>query len=66
MLNSTNTPKSMSDTDIKYKFIVIYDKFTKPMAVSLRNSISKEYTCAIWDKKVSKFEIYSILGRRVN
>lgn len=52
MLNSTNTPKSMSDTDIKYKFIVIYDKFTKPMAVSLRNSISKEYTCAICDKKV--------------
>lgn len=34
---------------IKEKFIICYDKFTKPMAISLRNSISE--SCAVWDKK---------------
>lgn len=47
--NSTSTKR---DDSIEYKFIVIYDKFTKPMAVSLRNTISKECSCAIWNKKV--------------
>ena len=30
---------------------VVYDKFTKPMAISLKNSIGNRYSCSIWDNK---------------
>ena len=33
------------------KFVIIYDKLTKPVAISLRNSMNGKYTCAVWDKK---------------
>lgn len=38
--------------NIESKFIIIYDDFTKPMAISLRNTISKKYSCVIWNKKM--------------
>lgn len=38
---------------IKEKFIIIYDKLTKPIALSLRNSISKEKeSCVVWTEDV--------------
>lgn len=42
----------MSDVTerIKEKFIICYDKFTKPMALSLRNKIS-ESRCVLWGQK---------------
>lgn len=41
-----------NDNEIKKEFIVCYDKFTKPMAVSLRSTIGREKgKCVIWDKK---------------
>ena len=36
---------------IKEKFIIIYDEFTRPMALSLRNSITNE-SCVVWTEKV--------------
>lgn len=33
------------------RFIVCYDKFTKPMAISIRNSLHEEASCAIWNEK---------------
>ncbi len=35
---------------IKEKFIICYDKFTKPMALSLRNKIT-ESRCVLWGQK---------------
>lgn len=52
MLGFDNSAKTRRDDSIEFKFIVIYDKFTKPVAVSLRNTIGKECSCAIWNKKV--------------
>lgn len=52
MLGFDNSAKTRRDNSIEFKFIIIYDKFTKPMAVSLRNTIGKECSCAIWNKKV--------------
>lgn len=52
MLGFDNSAKTRRDNSIEFKFIIIYDKFTKPMAVSLRNTIGKERSCAIWNKKV--------------
>lgn len=52
MLGFDNSTKTRRDDSIEHKFIIVYDKFTKPMAVSLRNNIGKECSCAIWDKKV--------------
>lgn len=52
MLGFDNSAKTRGDDSIEFKFIVIYDKFTRPMAVSLRNTIGKECSCAIWNKKV--------------
>lgn len=43
--------KEGNQSSIQEKFIVIYDKLTKPVAISLRNSINDKYACAIWDKK---------------
>lgn len=51
MLGFDNSAKTRGDDSIEFKFIVIYDKFTKPMAVSLRNTIGKECSCAIWNKQ---------------
>ena len=45
----------MSDVTerIKERFIIIYDEFTRPMALSLRNSIEKaNETCVVWTEKV--------------
>lgn len=33
---------------------IVYDKFTKPMAISLKNSIGNRYSCSIWDSKQFK------------
>lgn len=52
MFGFDNSTKTKRDDSIEFKFIIIYDKFTKPMAVSLRNTIGKESSCAIWNKKV--------------
>lgn len=38
----------------KESLFVIYDKFTNPMAVSLRNSIADRYSCSIWTSKQFK------------
>lgn len=45
--------KNDATARIKERFVIIYDKFTKPMALSLRNSIveAKE-TCVVWTEKV--------------
>ena len=42
----------MFDNRIKEEFVICYDKFTKPMAVSLWNALGrKEGKCVIWNKK---------------
>ncbi|MDE7386093.1 MAG: hypothetical protein K2N28_03035 [Muribaculaceae bacterium] len=43
-------------TDIKLnldeiRFIIVYEKFTKPVAISLSNQLSKKFNCVTWDKK---------------
>ena len=43
--------KEKNQRPVEEKFVIIYDKLTKPMAISLRNSINSKYTCAIWNKK---------------
>lgn len=35
---------------IKEKIIIVYDKLTKPIALSMKNSINK-HSCAIWSEK---------------
>lgn len=44
--------QNSSRGNVEKKFIVCYDKFTKPMALSLWNSLKKESSCGIWSKKV--------------
>lgn len=50
----SNSSFDSRESIVNDKFIIIYDKFTKPMAISLRNSINQKYTCAIWDDKIYK------------
>ncbi|MDE6078943.1 MAG: hypothetical protein K2G35_02650 [Duncaniella sp.] len=33
------------------KFVIVYEKFTKPAAVSLSNQLSNKFECTIWDKR---------------
>ena len=33
------------------KFVIVYEKFTKPAAVSLSNQLSNKFECTLWDKK---------------
>lgn len=42
--------KTQQMDSIPYKFIMVYDKFTKPAAYSLRNSFGKKYECAAWNE----------------
>lgn len=48
--NDTST-KENNQRPVQEQFVIIYDKLTKPVAISLRNSIISKYTCAVWDKK---------------
>lgn len=36
---------------IKERFIIIYDKLSHPIALSLRNSIEEKESCVVWTKK---------------
>lgn len=45
------TANNNTNSRVEERFVVCYDRFTKPMAISLRNSLSKDSTCAIWSKK---------------
>lgn len=60
MLN-VNSHEKQPDL-VPEKFIIIYDKFTKTHAVSLRNSI-KNYTCTIWNDKTYKDNEYRLTNR---
>ncbi|MDE6696764.1 MAG: hypothetical protein K2K25_07775 [Muribaculaceae bacterium] len=33
------------------KFVIVYENFTKPAAVSLSNQLSNKFECTLWDKK---------------
>lgn len=48
--NDTST-KENNQRPVQEQFVIIYDKLTKPIAISLRNNINSKYTCAVWDKK---------------
>ena len=51
---------------IKERFIIIYDKFTKPMALSLRNSITKaNETCVVWTEDVYNSNEYKLTNRNL-
>ena len=44
--------RSTQQIDIKeVQFIIVYDKLTKPAAISLSNQLSEKYKCVVWDKK---------------
>lgn len=52
MFDFDNTSaKGNNQRTVEEKFVVVYDKLTKPVAISLRNSLDSKYTCTIWDKK---------------
>lgn len=38
----------------KEELFIVFDRFTKPMAISLKNSIGNRYSCTIWDSKQFK------------
>lgn len=51
---------------IKERFIIIYDKFTRPMALSLRNSIEKaNETCVVWTEDVYNSNEYKLTNRNL-
>jgi hypothetical protein len=38
--------------NVEEKFIIVYNKFTKPMAISIRNQMNnRNYSCVIWSEK---------------
>lgn len=45
-----NSTHNTSLERVQEKYIICYDKFTKPMALSLRNTLKKESSCVIWSK----------------
>ena len=48
-MNSEN--KIIKEDTIKnLQFIIVYDKVSKPAAMSLYNNVEKEYRCAAWNK----------------
>ena len=58
MFNSNPSQNDRTDS----QFVICYSKFTKPMAISLRNSVPKDKKCVIWSKK----EYYANEGRLTN
>lgn len=49
-MNSEN--KNLKEETIKnYQFIIVYDKVSKPAAMSLYNKVEKKYKCAAWSKE---------------
>lgn len=51
---------------IKERFIICYDKLTKPMAISLRNSITEDKeTCVLWTNKVYNDNEYKLTNHNL-
>ena len=46
-----NHPSGSDPSKIDMKFVIVYEKFTKPAAVSLSNQLSNQFECTLWDKK---------------
>lgn len=44
---SPNNEPNLNDI----KFVIVYEKFTKPVALSLSNQLSTTSKCVVWDKK---------------
>ncbi len=49
-MNRMFSKNSQQSSCIEEQFIIVYDKLTKRIAVSLRNRLRDNYTCAIWNK----------------
>lgn len=46
-----NHPSGSNPFKNDVKFVIVYEKLTKPAAISLSNQLSNKYECTIWDKK---------------
>lgn len=49
MIGKQTTDSKINMSEVQ--FVIVYEKFTKPAAISLSNQLSKKFKCAIWDKK---------------
>ena len=46
-----NHPSGSDPIKTNVKFVIVYENFTKPAAVSLSNQLSNKFECTLWDKK---------------
>ena len=49
MIGKNNQENHMNISELQY--VIVYDKFTKPAAISLKNKLSKDARCISWSKK---------------
>lgn len=49
MIGKSNSENRNGVNDALY--VIVYDKFTKPAAISLKNKLSKDAKCVAWNKK---------------